>query len=355
MSRRLFVSAVLFGLLFAGGCSYPDYARPAVRNYAADLRYEPPKPPEPGGAQASSEELAQALVRWQGNRRSLREDYRLGPGDVLKLAIIAAGQEKESRIDVEPAVTASGDIRCPFLGPIRVADLSTAQVEQRITKELSDGYYRAPIVTVAVSEYHSKPVRVTGAVTKPGVVVLKANRATVLEVLLEAGGISEKGGDRVTVTRATPGEGGSPPRAELRVIDLGLLFRRADYRQDILVEPGDLVNVPESGDCFYVQGFVNSPGAYPLPRGSAIGLMDAIAYAHGINDVGRARDVYLLRATPTGVQRYEIDLTRVSAAEDQDIVVQPGDQIVVGTNAGRRLLDGLLRITGMRSFAPSAY
>ena len=53
------------------------------------------------------------------------------------------------------------------------------------------------------------------------------------------------------------------------------------------VQPGDMINVPESG-MFFVDGAVRKPGSYPLGR--QYSLTQALATAGGI-------DTELIRAT----------------------------------------------------------
>ena len=81
-------------------------------------------------------------------------------------------------------------------------------------------------------------------------------------------------------------------------------------------------------------------------------MMEAIAYARGLAGAARAENTYLIRDTADGKKRYRVDLTRVAAGKDPDVVVRPNDRIIVGTSWPRRFADGLLHILGLRSLAP---
>ncbi len=82
-------------------------------------------------------------------------------------------------------------------------------------------------------------------------------------------------------------------------------------------------------------------------------MMDAVAHARGLTPSGHAQKVYLLRSTDEGNRRYRVDLTRVAAAKERDIVLQPGDTIIVSTSWSRRILDGILNGIGLRGLAPT--
>ncbi len=79
-----------------------------------------------------------------------------------------------------------------------------------------------------------------------------------------AGGVSDKAGSQVHVYRQ-----GSKER-ETHVIDLavlangtGLINASTAGMINMPVEPGDMINVPETG-MFFVDGAVRKPGSYPL-------------------------------------------------------------------------------------------
>lgn len=87
--------------------------------------------------------------------------YTLASGD--RLRIIVFGQDNLSNIY---SVDGSGRIAMPLIGAVRVAGLSTAQVEQAIAEKLKAGYIREPKVTVEVDQY--RPFFVLGEVTNSG-------------------------------------------------------------------------------------------------------------------------------------------------------------------------------------------
>ena len=160
-----------------------------------------------------------------GPRNSASHDYVIGSGDLLDISVFDVPE-----LSKEVRVSQSGTISIPLIPVrLRVAGLSETQAEEKIAELLeANGLVSHPEVGVAVKEHRSQPITVVGAVQHP--MVYQADRdVTLLEVLAEAGGISNDAGDTVIVTRrrsfslvevanpqtapttAAPGSGEPPP------------------------------------------------------------------------------------------------------------------------------------------------
>ncbi|MDP9340077.1 MAG: polysaccharide biosynthesis/export family protein [Acidobacteriota bacterium] len=124
-------------------------------------------------------------------------DYIIGAGDTLTVDVFDV---KELSRDVR--VSQTGTIALPLV-PVRlqVKGLTETQTEQKIAEVLqANGLVSHPEVSVAVKDRRSKPITVVGAVPRP--MVYQAERpVTLLEVLAEAGGVSNDAGDTAIVTR----------------------------------------------------------------------------------------------------------------------------------------------------------
>jgi polysaccharide biosynthesis/export protein len=132
--------------------------------------------------------------------RMAPHDYVIGNGDML---VIEVFDVKE--LSREVRVSQTGTIGIPLV-PVRlhVSGLTENQAEQKIAEVLeANGLVSHPEVSVTVKERKSKPITVVGAVSHP--LVYQADRqVTLLEVLAEAGGLSNDAGNEVIVTRAVP-------------------------------------------------------------------------------------------------------------------------------------------------------
>jgi polysaccharide biosynthesis/export protein len=160
-----------------------------------------------------------------GSKSSAPHDYVIGNGDLLDISVFDVPE-----LSKEVRVGQSGTINIPLIPVrLRVAGLSETQAEGKIAELLeANGLVSHPEVAVAVKEHRSQPITVVGAVQHP--MVYQADRdVTLLEVVAEAGGISNDAGDTVIVTRrrdatsieaanpqivpatAAPGSGEPPP------------------------------------------------------------------------------------------------------------------------------------------------
>ena len=131
--------------------------------------------------------------------------YVIGPDDVLDVSVW--GNTEVSRtVPVRP----DGRISLPLVNDLQAAGLTPMQLRDAVTKALTP-YIPDPAVSVLVREIHSVKVTVIGQVKTPGRYELK-DRATVLDVLAMAGGLTEyadRGGilvlrQDVTSTRQIP-------------------------------------------------------------------------------------------------------------------------------------------------------
>jgi protein involved in polysaccharide export with SLBB domain len=124
-------------------------------------------------------------------------EYVIGNGDLLDISVFDVPE-----LTRELRVSQTGTIGIPLV-PIRlrVAGLTELQAEQKIAEVLeANGLVSHPEVSVMVKEHKSRPITVVGAVQHPMVYEAESS-VTLLEVLAEAGGVSNDAGDTVIVSR----------------------------------------------------------------------------------------------------------------------------------------------------------
>lgn len=229
-------------------------------------------------------------------------DYRIGPEDVLKIAVYGHPDLTQT-----VAVQADGSFVFPLLGRVSATDLAPAELERRLADLLGRDYVREPQVAVTVQQYRSKIVFVVGEVARPGVYPLVGTRRLV-EVLARAGPMAEGAGTEVVIVRSRSGEArpvlpsevaaAGAGAAEVIRVDLRAI-EDGDLDQNVALLPSDTVFVPAAPRVF-VSGRVPEPGAYPFAPGTtvrqAIGLAGGSAPSPSRVRVlrkieGRAREV----------------------------------------------------------------
>lgn len=312
---RIWIFGALALSLF--GCSVPT-PTPMAPGEAAPLTSTP------------TGEINQALSLAAAQSSSSTANYRIGPDDLVQVTIYNI-PDQDARVTPRTVilrVSQDGLIVLPLIGEVPVKGQTTGEVEQELKTRYAK-YIRTPQVGVLVTEYRQR-VSVMGAVQKPGVFDLMGP-LTVIDMVAQAGGITDKAGNQVFLYRKEPNG-----KRETAVIDLMVLANPSGQVTDskdaamvnMPVKAGDVINVPQAG-MYFVDGAIRRPGSYPLSRNYT--LTQALATAGGADpelaDYGSI-SIYR-RHGPTKVETITVDLENVMARKSDDPKVMPDDVIVV--------------------------
>jgi polysaccharide export outer membrane protein len=168
---------------------------------------------------------------------SVASDYQIGPGDNLTV-FVWRQPELSTKVPVRP----DGMISTPLVEDMMAVGKSPTALARDIEEVLSE-YIRSPQVTIIVEQFvgtFGAQIRVLGEVQNPGPVPYR-ERMTLLDVLLEVGGLTEfASGNRSKLVRTVDG------KAEETRVRLDRLLNRGDLSENLEVRPGDVVVVPAS-------------------------------------------------------------------------------------------------------------
>lgn len=197
------------------------------------------------------------------------DEYLLGPGDVLRIAVY--GQQDMTS---EVRVSESGFITFPLIGLVKAVGVPAAGLELKIADALKKGgFVNKPEVSAMITAFRSKQVSVLGQVNRPGKFSLETV-STVADLLALAGGtLSNVAADEVVLIQQRDG------KTIRKTIDLLALLNQADFTLNDKVENGDVIFVPRA-PMFYVYGEVQRPGVYRLERNMTVA--QAIAAGGGL-------------------------------------------------------------------------
>ena len=163
--------------------------------------------------------------------------YVIGPEDVLDIAVWDNTQITRT-VPVRP----DGKISLPLLNDVQAAGLTPMQLRDTLTKALAE-YIPRSAVSVLVREVHSFKVAVIGQVKTPGRYELK-DRATVLDVLAMAGGLTEYASrSRIVVIREEP-DGTTRIPFSFDKLTAKNRASKTGGQQNICLRGGDVVLVP---------------------------------------------------------------------------------------------------------------
>src|SRR5262245_1568011 len=241
--------------------------------------------------------------------------YIIGPRDVLIVQVF-----DQADLGGKYTVEADGTVSFPLIGRITAGGMTLRKFESELKRQLADGYFKSPQVSVAVDEYRSQRLYVMGEVRNPGPVSLTGDM-TLIEALARAGSTLPSASGEIAIVRARQGATGptlpgagsddSIVRAAIRDLENGTMKQNIDLRD------GDTIFVPRAETAF-VFGEVRSPGAYPIQKDTTV--LQALSLAGGVNEHGalnRVKAVRLVNGVRTDVKVVLSD------------IVKPGDTIIV--------------------------
>jgi polysaccharide export outer membrane protein len=166
-----------------------------------------------------------------------RSSYRIGPGDILEV-FVWRNPEISATVPVRP----DGKISTPLVEDMVAIGKSPTELARDIEEVLAV-YIKSPSVNVIVNKFEGVPeeqVRVVGQAANPQSIPYRESM-TVLDIMIAVGGLGEfAAGNRAKLVRKRDGE-----NLEYR-IRLDDLLNKGDITQNVDVEPGDIIIIPEA-------------------------------------------------------------------------------------------------------------
>ena len=162
---------------------------------------------------------------------ALNDEYRLGPGDKLRIEVYKDPQLSQS-VQVRP----DGKITLPLIGDVEATGRTPIEMRDMIATSLKE-YVTNPTVTVIVVEATVSTAYVMGEVNHPGAVTLQAP-LTIMQALALAGGLKDfADAKNIRVLRKAP--------SGVESISFNYKEALKSPRAPIYLRAGDTVVVPD--------------------------------------------------------------------------------------------------------------
>lgn len=285
----------------------------------------------------------------------------IGPGDVLDVAI-SASLNKEDQVTIPVRVHNDGTANVPDIGRVNLAGVEPQAAEALLRAEaINKGLYLNPTITVSFAHKKMNYVRVLGAVKKPGLHELPPNASDIVSAIAAAEGLADDAGENVEVRnpivagssgrRMVAGgvEGPYSPVSSsaeedqdgMRAYTVSLTSASKSTANRYTVEDGGVVMVEKRDpDPIHVGGLVNNADTYDFPIGKTLTVVGAVTMAGGPSNQ-LADKVFVIRPLADGGRkaRIQVSLRRAKRNPKEDIVLGPGDMVLVEHTPGTVLME----------------
>jgi polysaccharide export outer membrane protein len=178
----------------------------------------------------------------------LESGYRIAPMDTVTVKVFKAPD-----LSGDYEVDLTGHISMPLIGEVEAANLTTAQLDEELTKSLGQKYFENPDVAVGVKASTKRSVTVDGAVKQSGSFPVAGSTSLMQAVALAGGTTEDANAHRVAIFRTIGGQ------RQAAAFDLTAI--RRGQAKDPQVYPGDIVVVDGSA---IKEGFKRVLQSFPL-------------------------------------------------------------------------------------------
>jgi polysaccharide export outer membrane protein len=295
----------------------------------------------------TQEQTNQRIQQLATEARNRPHDVPIGTGDLLHVDVF---EVPELSRDVR--VGLGGDITYPLIpGKIQVTGMTAFQLEDKMEQLLiENGLVTHPQVSVFVKEQTSQPVSVVGAVSRP-MVYQVVRPTTLLEILADAGGITDVAGSMVLITRPTrePGtetatgvtDEKSVPSTQTISIRLQDLLESGNPTFNVAIYGGDVVLVPRAGIVYVMGAGIAQPGGYVLQdHGAQVTVLKAVALARGLTGFAKADDAVIMRNNNVTGQRdvIPVKIKQIENRKADDVLMKSNDILYIPDSLGKKIL-----------------
>ena len=245
-------------------------------------------------------------------------NYVLGPGDEVIIDIWGTNQAT-----IRQTISPDGTINIPDVGMISLNGMTIKQADAYMKRKLGqiysvDGDDAKSEIKLTLGNIRTIQVNMMGEVANPGTYYL-SSLSNIYHALHRAGGVSRLGSLR-----------------EIQLIRKGKVvatvdiydFIRDGKMNEMILEEGDIINVPTYDIIVDIAGNVKRPMSYELKEGET--LADLIDYAAGFTGDAYSKNLRLIRRNGSEYQIFTID-----EPEYAGFKLMEGDAVAVGAMLDR--------------------
>ena len=234
-----------------------------------------------------------------------RYEYILGPADSISLDLTDTDD-----LDNTYLIDEYGMIDLPFIGKIKIADL-TLNEAQNILMEVIDNYYKNPDIQLKIEAFNSSKIHIVGAVRNQITINLDQKPIKLIEAAIQAK-FNPSAADKLFGTKGFLRRDG-----RVYKINLTNAFKSSDEKENFYLKKNDVIFIDRNSDSIHVFGEVLKPGVY-YPN-LDYSLTELISTS-GLNQLtANAKKIYVIRETHNAF--LEIDIFKLDVRNPVNLIV----------------------------------
>ena len=234
-----------------------------------------------------------------------RYEYILGPADSISLDLTDTDD-----LDNTYLIDEYGMIDLPFIGKIKIADL-TLNEAQNILMEVIDNYYKNPDIQLKIEAFNSSKIHIVGAVRNQITINLDQKPIKLIEAAIQAN-FNPSAADKLFGTKGFLRRDG-----KVYKINLANAFQSSDEKENFYLKKNDVIFIDRNSDSIHVFGEVLKPGVY-YPN-LDYSLTELISTS-GLNQLtANAKKIYVIRETHNAF--LEIDIFKLDVRNPVNLIV----------------------------------
>ncbi len=194
----------------------------------------------PAATQAPATEVASARPDLPGSKLSATQPAAQSPSDQYVIGeqdVLAITVWKEPELSGVVVVRPDGKITVPLVNEVQVVGLTPVQLQALLTEKLKP-FVNVPQVTVTARQINSRNVYLIGEAAREGSFPINSS-TTILQLIAQAGGLKDFAKRKKIYVIRKLGE--KQARYSFNYDDV---IRGKNTKQNIVLQPGDLVVVP---------------------------------------------------------------------------------------------------------------
>ncbi len=261
-----------------------------------------------------------------GAETSAIDFYTVGISDVINIKVL-----DNQHLNTSTMVSSDGTITFPNLGTVYVKGMKISEIEKEITKRLSDGYIKYPVVTVSLMQSTSRKFYTYGVFNRNGEFPFQDD-LTVMKAISVIGGVSAEGRFGKMIVRRKSGE--SKVYKDLVETHLNDGFISSRKIENMPLQPDDIL-ILERNKTILIEGEVQKRGRFTLENNMTV--LRALLQAGGASEKGKFGTIKVRRKEgKTGeyivISEAKLNDGAIESRAVEDTILKPDDILILERN-----------------------